>query len=133
VPFTEGVHYWEIIADARTEHEIKVGVTTRQHFNVNSSFSDYEFGFAYYGLGQLRHNSNSVGNIFGKQFKKRGILGCCLDMYNGTLSFALDGEYMGQAFEDPQLKIGPIFAAISLLHIAGCTLVTGLEKPSYFP
>lgn len=50
-PFMEGVHYWEIIADARTEHELKIGVTTQQKFNVNSSFSDYEFGFAYYGLG----------------------------------------------------------------------------------
>ena len=50
-PFMSGVHYWEIIADGRTEHELKVGVTCQQKFNVNSSFSDYEFGFAYYGLG----------------------------------------------------------------------------------
>jgi len=54
-------------------------------------------------------------------------------MINGTLSFALDGEFMGMAFEDPQLKKGPIYAAISLLHIAGCTLISGLEKPHYFP
>lgn len=53
-------------------------------------------------------------------------------MEQGSLSFALDGELMGVAFEDPQLKRGPIWAAISLLHIAGCTLVSGLEKPSYF-
>lgn len=79
-PFSDGVHYWEIVADSRTEHELKVGVTTQQQFNVNSSFSDYEFGFAYYGLGQLRHNSNSVGIPFGKQFKKKGILGVCLNM-----------------------------------------------------
>lgn len=65
-PFSDGVHYWEIIADSRTEHELKVGVTTQQTFNVNSSFSDYEFGFAYYGLGQLRHNSNAVGEPYGK-------------------------------------------------------------------
>ena len=54
-------------------------------------------------------------------------------MNNGTLSLGLDGEFMGVAFEDPKLKTGPIYAAISLLHIAGCTLITGLEKPSYFP
>ena len=54
-------------------------------------------------------------------------------MNQGTLSFALDGEYMGVAFEDPQLKKGPIYAAISLLHIGGCTLVACVEKPSYFP
>lgn len=65
-PFMSGVHYWEIVADARTEHELKIGVTTQQKFNVNSSFSDYEFGYAYYGLGQLRHGSNAVGESFGK-------------------------------------------------------------------
>ena len=54
-------------------------------------------------------------------------------MNQGTLSFALDGQYMGVAFEDPKLKTGPIYAAMSLLHIAGCTLISGLEKPSYFP
>jgi E3 ubiquitin-protein ligase NRDP1 len=44
----------------------------------------------------------------------------------------LDGVFMGKAFEDEQLKSGPIWAAISLLHIAGCTLVTDLEVPEYF-
>lgn len=26
-PFMDGQHYWEIVADARTEHELKIGVT----------------------------------------------------------------------------------------------------------
>ena len=26
-PFMDGQHYWEIIADARTEHELKIGIT----------------------------------------------------------------------------------------------------------
>ena len=99
-PFFSGIHYWEIIADARTEHELKIGVTAQQTFNVNSSFSDYEFGFAYYGLGQLRHSDNSLGEPYGKFFKKKGILGILLNMDLGTLSFALDGEFMGVAFED---------------------------------
>jgi E3 ubiquitin-protein ligase NRDP1 len=132
-PFFSGVHYWEIIADARTEHELKIGVTAQQTFNVNSSFSDYEFGFAYYGLGQLRHSDNSLGEPYGKFFKKKGVLGILLNMDLGTLSFALDGEFMGVAFEDKQLKKGPIWAAISLLHIGGLTLISGLEPPPYIP
>jgi hypothetical protein len=28
VPFMHGCHYWEIIADSRTEHEFKTGVST---------------------------------------------------------------------------------------------------------
>jgi len=26
--FNEGIHYWEIVADARTEHELKIGVSS---------------------------------------------------------------------------------------------------------
>ena len=51
----------------------------------------------------------------------------------GTLSFSLDGEFMGVAFEDKILTKGPIWAAVSLLHIGGCTLISGLEPPSYVP
>ncbi len=49
-------------------------------------------------------------------------------MNKGTLSFSLDGEYLGVAFEDEELKKGPIYPAISLLNIAGCTLIT--DKPA---
>ena len=49
----------------------------------------------------------------------------------GTLSFALDGEFMGVAFEDKILTKGPIWAAVSLLHVGGLTLISGLEPPSY--
>ena len=132
-PFFGGVHYWEIIADGRTEHELKIGVTSQQTFNINSSFSDYEFGFAYYGLGQLRHSNNSLGEPYGKFFKKKGVLGVLLNMDLGTLSFALDGEFMGVAFQDKILTKGPIWAAVSLLHIGGCTLISGLDPPAYMP
>jgi len=132
-PFFSGIHYWEVIADARTEHELKIGVTAEQTFNVNSSFSDYEFGFAYYGLGQLRHSNNSLGEPYGKFFKKKGVLGVLLNMNIGTISFALDGEFMGVAFEDVKLTKGPIWAAVSLLHIGGLTLISGLEPPPNIP
>lgn len=25
--FNEGIHYWEIVADSRSEHELKIGVS----------------------------------------------------------------------------------------------------------
>jgi hypothetical protein len=31
--FTEGIHYWEIVADARSEHEIKTGVSKCRDVN----------------------------------------------------------------------------------------------------
>jgi len=53
-------------------------------------------------------------------------------MNKGTIAFSIDGHYCGVAFEDEKLKSGPIYPAISLLHNAGCTLVTGKAPPFYF-
>jgi E3 ubiquitin-protein ligase NRDP1 len=131
-PMMGGIHYWEIIADPRTENELKIGVALKKEFNYDTAFSDYEFGYSYYGLGQLRHNSNSIGAPYGKKFKKEGVLGCCLDMNKGTLSFSLNGEYWGEAYKGDALKKGPAYVAVSLLHQAGCKLESGKPVPSYF-
>jgi len=56
--FNEGIHYWEIIADARSEHELKIGLSGKILTNQKAAFSDYEHGWAFFGVGQLRHNSN---------------------------------------------------------------------------
>jgi E3 ubiquitin-protein ligase NRDP1 len=48
-----GTHYWEIVADERTENELKIGVSTKRDFNYNTAFCDFEYGWAYYGLGQV--------------------------------------------------------------------------------
>jgi len=57
-PFKEGIHFWEIIADARSEHELKIGISGEIITNLKAAFSDYEYGWAFFGVGQLRHNSN---------------------------------------------------------------------------
>ena len=126
-----GVGYWEIWADNRTENELKIGVTTMSNFDMNTSFSDFEYGFAFYGLGQLRHGSNASGSQYGKRFKKEGVLGVYLDMNKGTLSFALNGEYHGIAFRSEELTQGPIYPAISLIHVSGCEVISGIEAPEY--
>ena len=127
-----GTFYWEIHADERTENELKIGISTKKDFNMNSAFCDYEYGYAFYGLGQLRHNSNASGPQFGKRFKKEGVLGVYLDMNRGTLAFALNGEYFGPAYTHENLKKGPIFPSVSLLHCAGCRLENGKKTPEYF-
>ena len=51
VTFTEGIHYWEIVADARTEHELKIGVSKSRECDQRTAFCDYEFGWAFFGVG----------------------------------------------------------------------------------
>ena len=53
-------------------------------------------------------------------------------MNNGTLSFTLNGEYFGVAFQSDELKQGPIYPAISLIHSGGCELICGIPLPKYF-
>ena len=132
VGFESGLHYWELVADSRTDNELKIGVSKNREIDLKTSFSDYSTGWAFYGIGQLRHCDGANGPKYGKSFKRTGTLGVLLDMSKGTLSFSLDGEYLGVAFEDEELKKGPIYPAIALLHIAGCTLVTDKPAPTIF-
>lgn len=49
--FTEGVHYWEVVADAQTENELKIGVCKNRDFDLKTAFCDYSFGWAFYCNG----------------------------------------------------------------------------------
>ena len=60
------------------------------------------------------------------------MLGILLDMNKGQIAVAVNNCYLGVAFEDEELKKGPIWPAVALLHVAGCTLVTGCTPPYYF-
>ena len=87
----QGIHYWELTMDKRTENEMKIGVAASLNFDINTAFCDQVFGFAYYTTGSLRIGSNSKGDAYGKKFKNEGVLGCCLNMNKGTLSFSYNG------------------------------------------
>jgi hypothetical protein len=54
-------------------------------------------------------------------------------MNKGVMAFALNGEFFGIAFREDALKKPPLYAAVSLLHKAGCTIVSGKPIPPYFP
>lgn len=43
-------------------------------------------------------------------------------MEKGQISFRINGKECGLAFEDEKLKKGPIYPAVAMLHLAGCTI-----------
>lgn len=53
-------------------------------------------------------------------------------MTKGRLSFSLNGENMGVAYDNVALKSGPIYPAVALLHCAGCTIKGELPIPACF-
>lgn len=44
----------------------------------------------------------------------------------------IDGEYFGVAYEDPELKKGPIYPAIALLSEGGVTINSTAKIPKEF-
>jgi hypothetical protein len=52
-------------------------------------------------------------------------------MEEGTLSFSIDGVSMGIAYRDAELRNGPIFPAVALLHKAGFKYKAGLAIPRW--
>ncbi len=128
----QGIHYWEIKIDHRTENEIKIGVATSMDFNFDSAFCDTAIGYAYYGLGQLRSGSNAQGKAYGERFKNSGDVGIFLNMQKGILAFSLNGKVFDIAYSEEKLKKGPIYPAVALLHQAGCILRSGLAIPKGF-
>ena len=51
VGFTSGTHYWEVVADSRTENEFKIGVVKNRDIDLQTAFCDYAQGWAYYSTG----------------------------------------------------------------------------------
>lgn len=49
------------------------------------------------------------------KFEKNCVVGVALDMYDGELSFTLDGRNLGVASKDKRLQRGKYYAAILLL------------------
>ena len=43
-------------------------------------------------------------------------------MIKGQISFALNDENFGVAFTSDELKKGPVWPAVALLHMAGCSI-----------
>ena len=132
VGFMSGSQYWEIIIDSRTQNELKIGVCKERRKDMVGAFSDNPAGYAYYGLGELRHGEDSTGVKYGKKFRKSGIIGVYLNMDQGALAFSLNGECFGPAFKDKALEKGPIYPAVALLRVSGIILVTGKPTPSCF-
>lgn len=53
-------------------------------------------------------------------------------MDRGTLSFSLNGEDFGIAYDDAELKKGPLYATVALLHCSGCTIKGELPIPAIY-
>ncbi|CAK60009.1 unnamed protein product (macronuclear) [Paramecium tetraurelia] len=129
VGFQNGIHFWKIIPLAMTKNEMKIGVSTSDKYDLKTAFSDYNFGYAFYTVGQFRNGSNSNGFEYGVKFTNTGEVGVLLDMNRGVLAFSYNGNFLGKAIATEALKKGPIYPCVALLHQAGFEFQCGLPAP----
>lgn len=58
----EGAHYFEIKIFNGCKG-FKVGISSNKDINLNSSFCDFDSGYAFFSKGQLRNGSDSMGKF----------------------------------------------------------------------
>jgi hypothetical protein len=84
--------------------------------SLSKAFCDTPDGWAIYN-GELRHNSNAMGEKYGEVFGPGDIIGVNLDMQQGTISFSKNSVEWGVAFRSEELKKGCLYAAVSPIYI----------------
>jgi hypothetical protein len=63
IGLTKTAHLVEMQVTAKPDKPVKIGVVTSIDFDMNQSFSDSEYGYAFYTLGQLRQGDSGKGRI----------------------------------------------------------------------
>jgi ATP-dependent RNA helicase DDX1 len=89
---------------------VRVGVSTMSaHLELGKDAQ----GFGYGGTAMKSH-ANSF-TPYGRKYGEGNVVGCLLDLVGKTLSFTVDGETQGVAFELPQdMQSAVFFPALSL-------------------
>ena len=119
--YTRGIHVWQIrwSTTQRGTHAV-VGVATKDaplqcvgyHGLVGSN--DQSWGWDL-GRNKLYHKYTPAGRLYNSDFTYRvpDTIHACLDMDLGTLSFIVDGQYLGVAFRGLKgKKLYPIVSSV---------------------
>eukprot|EP00349_Pseudokeronopsis_sp_Brazil_P008202 CAMPEP_0202965410 /NCGR_PEP_ID=MMETSP1396-20130829/9394_1 /ASSEMBLY_ACC=CAM_ASM_000872 /TAXON_ID= /ORGANISM="Pseudokeronopsis sp., Strain Brazil" /LENGTH=127 /DNA_ID=CAMNT_0049688113 /DNA_START=246 /DNA_END=625 /DNA_ORIENTATION=- len=88
----------------------KVGVALSRR-SVEAAFSDEAEGWAYYSNGQLRHNSKSEGDKYGKIFRGKDTVGVYVDQVDGVIFFSKNGEVFRDAFKSELFTTSELYPA----------------------
>jgi len=103
---TKGIYMYEVKV---LEHQrVQMPETKPQNQNIlRCGFSqpltslflgDTAEGWGWGGTGKKSHNNNFMD--FGGQFRAGDVIGCIIDMEQGTISFTKNGQFMGVAFDN---------------------------------
>jgi len=113
-PLVRGARYFfEIKIEGGST--FKIGVARREA-NVETGFSDSPLGWAFFSQGQLRHNNGGDGPLYGKPFKQGDTVGVYVDLIEGRLLFAKNGEVFPVAYTSKDFVLHDLYPACSVLQ-----------------
>ena len=122
-----------MLVDARSDRGIIIGVTLERIRTDGKSFCEGPSGFGFSIFEQaLLHNTyrSQEKKKYGNEAKSQVLVGVMLDIEMGQLSYTVNGQQLGIAFECKELKRGPIWPALSFKNIGACTLSSGIKRPA---
>jgi ubiquitin-protein ligase len=114
-PIVSGVRRWEVVLERiTTTANVMIGVCEKNHkLNAYLGQNYGGKGWSYYGAttGFTYHDGKSDSK-YGQKMLQGDVIGVCLDLNEGTLSFSRNGEDLGTAFKD--IASRELYPAISL-------------------
>mmetsp|Transcript_33163 Transcript_33163/g.53318 ORF Transcript_33163/g.53318 Transcript_33163/m.53318 type:complete len:5108 (-) Transcript_33163:115-15438(-) len=128
-----GISTWDVSVDLSPKGHIFVGVATKNS-NLNSYLGNDKYGWGYIGNRGAWHNKHKV-KTYGKDFRTGYVVTVTMDMDEGVLSFAVNGEDLGPAFDDG-LKGKQLYPAFALYQkgdrftITRCSLASSVPSSS---
>ena len=86
-PLVVGLRYYFEIKCVKGSN-FKIGISeSTARLDPDVAFSDGAMGWAYYSIGQTRHNSKGFGENYGEPFKAKDTIGVYVDLVKGALFF----------------------------------------------
>ena len=120
---SNGKFYFEVLSSDPSSTDVHVGIATDTETGLDTWVGSTSAGYVYTGQSGQKYNNNS-GSSYGATFTDGDIIGCAIDMDNGTLSFYKNNSSQGQAYSGLSGTVFPV--------ISGTDIVVNFGQDSSF-
>lgn len=115
-----GLHRYEFRL-GKSENPVKVGITKDPNVPVNTAFSDFEPGFAFYTVGATRNDNNGSGMLYGVkcEVNVENKIKMEVSMGEGKMKFSMNERCFGSAFDGDEVALqeGPMYIAVAVRKV----------------
>ena len=111
---SDGKFYFEVLSSDPSSTDVHVGIATDIETGLDTWVGSTSAGYVYTGQTGQKYNNNS-GSSYGASFTDGDIIGCAIDMDNGTLSFYKNNSSQGQAYSGLSGTVFPVISGTDIV------------------